>query len=91
MSLAGRLRAEHVRYDTASVKCAEPPGRTLSVATRRPDESSPLFEQRLPDGDGVGLCRRLREWSAMPLIVLSAVGDEEQKWLPVGGRDADHR
>ena len=29
--------------------------------------------------DGVELCRRLREWSQMPLIVLSAVGDEDAK------------
>jgi two-component system KDP operon response regulator KdpE len=27
----------------------------------------------------VEVCRRLREWSEMPLIVLSAVGEEEQK------------
>jgi two-component system KDP operon response regulator KdpE len=35
----------------------------------------------LPDGDGLELCRRLREWSDMPIIVLSAVGEEEQKVL----------
>ena len=29
--------------------------------------------------DGVEVCRRLREWSDMPLILLSAVGDEEAK------------
>ena len=33
----------------------------------------------LPDFDGVELCRRLREWSEMPLIVLSAVGEEDAK------------
>ena len=33
----------------------------------------------LPDFDGVELCRRLREWSDMPLIVLSAVGEEDAK------------
>ena len=33
----------------------------------------------LPDGDGVEVCRRLREWSDMPILVLSAVGDEEEK------------
>jgi two-component system, OmpR family, KDP operon response regulator KdpE len=31
----------------------------------------------LPDGNGVEVCRRLREWSAMPVILLSAVCDEE--------------
>ncbi len=29
--------------------------------------------------DGVELCRRLREWTDIPLIVLSAVGDEDAK------------
>src|SRR6201985_3815404 len=33
----------------------------------------------LPDIDGVELCRRLREWTQIPLIVLSAVGDEDAK------------
>jgi two-component system KDP operon response regulator KdpE len=33
----------------------------------------------LPDIDGIELCRRLREWTSMPLIVLSAVGEEEAK------------
>ena len=33
----------------------------------------------LPDGDGVEVTRRLREWSEMPILVLSAIGDEEQK------------
>jgi len=38
-----------------------------------------IVDLLLPDGDGVQLCRRLREWSTMPIIVLSAVGEEEQK------------
>ena len=29
--------------------------------------------------DGVELTRRLREWSEMPILVLSAIGEEEQK------------
>lgn len=47
------------------------------AALRAPDVA--IIELVLPDGDGVELCRRLREWSAMPLIVLSAIGDEDQK------------
>jgi two-component system, OmpR family, KDP operon response regulator KdpE len=38
-----------------------------------------IIELVLPDGDGVGVCRRLREWSAMPVIILSAVCDEEEQ------------
>jgi len=38
-----------------------------------------IIELVLPDGDGVEVCRRLREWSPMPVILLSAVcGEEEQ-------------
>jgi two-component system KDP operon response regulator KdpE len=50
----------------------------LQVATlQRPDAA--IIDLILPDGDGVGVCRELREWSDMPIIVLSAVGDEDQK------------
>jgi len=38
-----------------------------------------IIELVLPDGDGVEVCRRLREWSAMPVILLSAVHDEEEQ------------
>ena len=32
-----------------------------------------------PDGDGVEVCAGIREWSQMPILVLSAVGDESEK------------
>jgi two-component system KDP operon response regulator KdpE len=38
-----------------------------------------IIELELPDGDGVAVCRRLREWSAMPVIILSGFGDEEEQ------------
>jgi two-component system KDP operon response regulator KdpE len=38
-----------------------------------------IVELVLPDGDGVEVCRRLRDWSAMPVILLSAVGDEQEQ------------
>jgi two-component system KDP operon response regulator KdpE len=47
------------------------------VAVRPPDAA--IIDLVLPDLDGVELCRRLREWSEMPIIVLSAVGDEDAK------------
>jgi two-component system KDP operon response regulator KdpE len=47
------------------------------AATRRPDAA--IVDLVLPDFDGVELSRRLREWSEMPLIVLSAVGEEDAK------------
>ena len=33
----------------------------------------------LPDGSGIDVCRTLREWTRMPILLLSAVGDEEEK------------
>jgi two-component system, OmpR family, KDP operon response regulator KdpE len=47
------------------------------VAVRPPDAA--IIDLMLPDGSGVELCRRLREWTTMPILVLSAVGEEEAK------------
>jgi two-component system, OmpR family, KDP operon response regulator KdpE len=41
--------------------------------------SAAILDLVLPDIDGVELCRRLREWSDMPIILLSAVGEEDAK------------
>jgi len=38
-----------------------------------------LLDLGLPDGDGIELTRRLREWSTVPVIVISARGREEDK------------
>ena len=38
-----------------------------------------IIDLLLPDGDGVEVCRALREWSEMPILLLSAVGDEAEK------------
>jgi two-component system KDP operon response regulator KdpE len=50
----------------------------LDLAAVRPPEAA-IVDLVLPDGDGVEVTRRLREWSEMPILVLSAVGEEEQK------------
>jgi two-component system KDP operon response regulator KdpE len=47
------------------------------AAVRHP--AAGIIDLVLPDLDGIEVCRRLRDWSAMPLIVLSAVGDEDAK------------
>jgi two-component system KDP operon response regulator KdpE len=47
------------------------------AAVQSPDAA--IIDLVLPDIDGIELCRRLREWTEMPLIVLSAVGDEDAK------------
>jgi two-component system, OmpR family, KDP operon response regulator KdpE len=38
-----------------------------------------IIDLVLPDISGVEVCRQLRAWSDLPIIVLSAVGDEDAK------------
>jgi two-component system, OmpR family, KDP operon response regulator KdpE len=38
-----------------------------------------LLDLGLPDGDGSEVIRRIREWSRMPILVISARGREESK------------
>jgi two-component system, OmpR family, KDP operon response regulator KdpE len=57
---------------------AETASQALDIAAVHPPEAA-IVDLVLPDGDGVEVTRRLREWSEMPILVLSAVGEEEQK------------
>jgi two-component system, OmpR family, KDP operon response regulator KdpE len=50
----------------------------LDRAAVHPPEAA-ILDLMLPDIDGVEVTRRLREWSKMPIIVLSAVGEEDRK------------
>ncbi len=50
----------------------------LDVAAVDPPDAA-IVDLVLPDGDGVELTRRLRDWSHIPILVLSAVGDEAEK------------
>lgn len=47
------------------------------AAVRPPDAA--IIDLILPDIDGIEVCGRLREWFLAPILVLSAVGDEDQK------------
>lgn len=49
----------------------------VEAATRQPDMV--ILDLGLPDMDGLEVIRRLREWSAVPVIVLSARGQERDK------------
>ena len=48
-----------------------------AVAVRPPDAM--VLDLILPDGSGVDVCKEIRRWSGLPIIVLSAVGDEREK------------
>jgi two-component system KDP operon response regulator KdpE len=49
----------------------------IEASTRVPDLI--LLDLGLPDMDGVEVCRRLREWTRIPIIVISARGQERDK------------
>ena len=48
-----------------------------AVSVRPPDAI--VLDLVLPDGDGIEVCKDIRRWSQVPIVVLSAVGDERQK------------
>jgi two-component system KDP operon response regulator KdpE len=60
------------------VVAAQSVSEALDRAAVRPPQAA-IVDLVLPDGDGIELTRSLREWSEMPILVLSAVGEEEQK------------
>lgn len=47
------------------------------AALQAPDAA--IVDLLLPDGDGIEITTALREWTSVPILVLSAVGEEEPK------------
>jgi len=56
---------------------------TLLICSHNPDLL--LLDLGFPDADGIDLIRQLRDWTALPIIVISARDHEEDK---VGALDA---
>ena len=50
----------------------------LDAAALRPPDAA-VIDLMLPDGNGIDVCRELRSWSRMPIVVLSAIGEEDEK------------
>jgi two-component system KDP operon response regulator KdpE len=50
----------------------------LDAAAMHPPDAA-VIDLMLPDGNGIEVCRQLRSWSQLPILVLSAIGDEDQK------------
>src|SRR3954464_13919503 len=50
----------------------------LDAAALRPPDAA-IVDLVLPDGDGIAIAKAPREWSKMPILVLSAVGEEDEK------------
>ena len=60
------------------VVLAENVAEALDRASVRPPDAA-ILDLVLPDGTGIDICRELRRWSQMPILVLSASDDEDAK------------
>jgi two-component system KDP operon response regulator KdpE len=49
-----------------------------------------VLDLGLPDLDGLEVCRRIRQWSQIPIIVLSATGSEDRKVAALDGGADDY-
>jgi two-component system KDP operon response regulator KdpE len=67
------LRDAGYEVETAETK----EGALAALSSRPPDAM--VLDLVLPDGSGVEVCREVRKWSQLPILVLSAVGDEREK------------
>ncbi len=67
------LEAEHYRVIEADTALRA----EIESRSHKPDLL--LLDLGLPDGDGLAIIRRVRAWSPVPIIVLSARTQEEQK------------
>jgi two-component system KDP operon response regulator KdpE len=67
------LRNAGFEVDSAGTK-----EEALDALSHRPPDAV-LLDLVLPDGSGVDVCKQVREWSHVPIVVVSAVGDEREK------------
>jgi len=67
-----------LRREGYDVEAAETKAEALDAVSVRPPDAM-VLDLVLPDGSGVEVCREVRSWSQLPIIVLSALGDEREK------------
>jgi two-component system KDP operon response regulator KdpE len=49
-----------------------------------------ILDLGLPDLDGLAVCKRIRQWSEVPIIILSASGTEDRKVAALNGGADDY-
>ena len=72
-ALQTTLRGAGYEVDTATTVEA-----ALTAAAVSPPEAV-ILDLVLPDGSGIDVCRELRTWTRVPILILSAVGEERDK------------
>jgi two-component system, OmpR family, KDP operon response regulator KdpE len=72
-ALATNLRG--AGYDVETATSAQ---EALSAAALRPPDAV-VLDLLLPDGTGTEVARELRTWTDVPIVLVSAVGDEAEK------------
>ena len=72
-ALQTTLRGAGYQVETAATAEAA----LTQAAVRAPE--AVILDLVLPDRSGVDVCRELREWTQIPILILSAVGEERQK------------
>ena len=74
------LRALQLKLHGAgyAVETAATASEAVMKASLRPPYAI-ILDVLLPDGRGTDVCRELRGWSTVPILVLSAVGEEAEK------------
>ncbi len=72
-ALSTNLRGAGYEVDTAATAAG-----ALAAAPLRPPDAV-ILDLLLPDGSGREVTRELRAWSTAPIILVSAVGDDDEK------------
>jgi two-component system KDP operon response regulator KdpE len=67
-----------LRREGYEVEAAKSKSEALDAVAVRPPDAM-VLDLVLPDGSGVEVCRGVRSWSELPIIVLSALGSEREK------------
>jgi two-component system, OmpR family, KDP operon response regulator KdpE len=71
------------------VRTATTGGEGIAAAAVHPPDAV-VLDLGLPDLDGVEVCRRMRDWTNIPVIILSADGSEDRKVEALDGGADDY-
>jgi two-component system KDP operon response regulator KdpE len=81
-----RLGLQSEGHDVTTVENGE--SGLSQTAILQPDVV--ILDIGLPDMDGLSVCKRIREWSDVPIIILSATGAENRKVAALDGGANDY-